>query len=56
MKIIFACLPFQGRKENIEKAKKYCRMLVDMGYVPIAPNVYFSQFMDDNNPKIGKKP
>jgi len=25
-------------------------MLVDMGYIPIAPHVYFSQFMDDHNP------
>jgi len=51
MKVIFVCSPFQGKKENIEKAKKYCRMLVDMGYIPIAPHVYFSQFMDDHNPK-----
>ncbi len=26
-------------------------MLVDMGYIPIAPHVYFSQFMDDLNPE-----
>ena len=55
MKVIFVCSPFQGKKENIEKAKKYCRMLVDMGYIPIAPHVYFSQFMDDHNPEDRKK-
>ncbi len=26
-------------------------MLVDMGYIPIAPHIYFSQFMDDHNPE-----
>jgi len=51
MKLIFVCSQFQGDKENLEKAKKYCRMLVDMGYIPIAPHVYFSQFMDDRNPE-----
>ena len=55
MKVVFVCSPFQGKKENIEKAKKYCRMLVDMGYIPIAPNIYFSQFMDDLNPVDRRK-
>jgi len=55
MKVIFVCSPFQGKRENIEKAKRYCRMLVDMGYIPIAPHVYFSQFMDDNNPVDRRK-
>ena len=49
MKLIFVCSPFQGKQENIEKAKQYCRMLVDMNHIPIA-HVYFSQFMDDLNP------
>ena len=31
MKVVFVCSPFQGKQENIEKAKRYCRMLVDMG-------------------------
>jgi len=30
-------------------------MLVDMGYIPIAPHVYFSQFMDDLNPEDRRK-
>lgn len=55
MKIVFVCSPFQGKKENVEKAKRYCRMLVDMGCIPIAPHVYFSQFMDDLNPQDRRK-
>ena len=49
MKVIFVCSPFQGRKENVERAKRYCRYVVDLGHIPIAPHVYFSQFMDDLN-------
>jgi len=55
MKVIFVCSPFQGKKENIERAKRYCRMLVGMGYIPIAPHIYFSQFMDDLNPEDRRK-
>ena len=49
MKVVFVCSPFQGKRENVERAKEYCRMLVDAGYIPIAPHVYFPQFMDDSN-------
>ncbi len=55
MKVIFVCSPFQGKKENIEKAKRYCRYVVDLGYIPIAPHIYFSQFMDDLNPDDRRK-
>lgn len=51
MKVIYVCSPFQGKDENIERAREYCRMVVDMGNIPIAPHIYFSQFMDDNNPE-----
>ena len=51
MKIVFVCSPFQGKQENIEKAKRYCRYVVDLGYIPIAPHIYFSQFMNDLDPK-----
>ncbi len=30
-------------------------MLVDMGYIPIVPHIYFSQFMDDHNPEDHKR-
>jgi len=49
--LIFVCSPFQGKKENIEKAKKYCRYVLELGYIPIAPHIYFPQFMDDSKPE-----
>jgi len=51
MMLIFVCSPFQGKKENIEKAKKYCRYVLELGYIPIAPHIYFPQFMDDSKPE-----
>ena len=42
MKIIYVCSPLSGNPKNIEKAKEYC--------IPFAPHIYFTQFMDDNNP------
>jgi hypothetical protein len=37
MKVVFICSPFQGKQENIERAKEYCRIAVERGCIPIAP-------------------
>jgi sugar phosphate isomerase/epimerase len=55
MKLVFICSPFQGKRENIENAKEYCRFALEQGVIPIAPHVYFSQFMDDSNPEERRK-
>jgi len=55
MKVVYICSPFKGRKENMANAIRYCRKVVDMGHIPIAPHVYFPQFMDDNNPLDRRK-
>jgi len=48
IKIIFICSPLSGDiAENIRKATEYCRTVSDLGYIPIAPHVYFTQFLDD---------
>jgi hypothetical protein len=36
-------------EENIEKAKRYCEYVVkSCGAIPIAPHIYFTQFLDDS--------
>ena len=51
MKRVYICSPLRGDiKGNIEKAKKYCKLAIKMGYLPIAPHVYFTQFLDDRRP------
>ena len=49
MKHIYICSPLRGDIEtNTQKAKKYCQIALLHGYLPIAPHVYFTQFLDDN--------
>jgi len=48
MKKIYICSPLRGNaKQNIKEAKKYCRYVVNKGSIPIAPHIYFTQFLDD---------
>lgn len=43
--------PYCGNVSVNEKnARKYCRFAVESGYIPIAPHLFFPQFMDDNDP------
>lgn len=49
--VVYICSPFAGDVDgNREKAKNYCRFAVDAGYIPIAPHIYFPQFMNDGKP------
>lgn len=48
MKTIYICSPLRGDVEgNIERAKNYCRKAALLGFIPIAPHVYCTQFMND---------
>ena len=48
--VVYVCSKLRGNiEENQEKVKQYCRQVVDEGNLPIAPHIYFTQFMDDNN-------
>lgn len=50
--IIYICSPLSGNVEqNQENARRYCRFAVDSGYIPIAPHLFFPQFMSDENEK-----
>ena len=47
--VVYVCSPLTGDVErNTANAKRYCRFAVEMGCIPIAPHLYFPQFMDDN--------
>ena len=53
MKKIYVCSRLAGDIENnIEKAKGYARFVVkECGAIPIAPHIYFTQFLDDTLPE-----
>ena len=50
MKKIYVCSRLAGDVENnIEKAKSYARFVAkECGAIPIAPHLYFTQFLDGN--------
>ena len=49
--IVYVCSPLAGDiKGNQARARIYCKFAVDSGRIPVAPHIYFTQFMDDNNP------
>ena len=51
-KVVYVCSPLKGElQENITKAIQYCRQTKELGYIPYAPHVLFTTFMDDNDPK-----
>ena len=50
--IVFVCSPFHGFttddiESNVGRARIICRALVLADHLPIAPHLYFPQFMDD---------
>ena len=50
--IVFICSPYAGDIDvNTENARRYCRMAVNSGYIPIAPHLLFPQFMNDDIPR-----
>lgn len=48
MKTVYICSPLAGDiPGNVQKAKGYCRDAIKEGVIPIAPHVYFTEFLDD---------
>lgn len=49
-KRVFICSPLKGDIQlNMMRARIYCRFAFDSGFVPIAPHIYFPQFLDDKD-------
>lgn len=47
--LVFICSPYKDDPINNERrATRYCRFAVNQGYLPIAPHLYFTRFMDDS--------
>lgn len=47
---VYICSPLRGDYgSNQRKAEKYCRAAVKLGFFPIAPHIYLTRFMDDDN-------
>ena len=51
MRKIYVCSALRGnQEENIKLARIYCEYVVrESGHLPVAPHIYFTQFLEDNN-------
>ena len=50
--IVYICSPYSGDTAwNVANAQKYSRFAVDCHCVPITPHIYFTQFMNDDDPE-----
>lgn len=49
--LVYICSPYSGDVEaNVAAARRYCRMAVERGYIPIAPHLLYPQFLNDVDP------
>ena len=49
---VYVASPLRGNiKANISKAQWYARFVMEVGYLPIAPHIYFTQFLRDYIPE-----
>lgn len=51
---VYICSPYRGDpQKNAELARAFCRSIIKRfpRSIPIAPHIYFTQFMDDDNPE-----
>ncbi len=55
---IYVCSPYKATsndpkeaeeqvRRNIKRAERACKLLLTIGYMPIAPHLYFPQFLND---------
>ena len=64
MKYVYICSPYRPvgedpeteLRKNIDQAKRACRLAVSRGLIPLAPHLYFTQFLDDNDPQERNQP
>jgi hypothetical protein len=48
---VFICSPFAGDIDmNVRRARRFCAFAVDTGYTPLAPHLFFPQFLDEDDP------
>lgn len=47
-KIVYVCSPYSGDTEaNAERARRFCRYVLEKKYIPYAPHLLFPQYMDE---------
>ena len=48
MPFVYICSPYRDNpRVNVMRARQYCKFAVSKGRIPLAPHLYFPQFMSD---------
>lgn len=51
MNKVFICSPYRGNiEENTKSAQFFTKIIIGTGRVPVAPHLYFPQFLNEENP------
>ena len=51
MNKVFICSPYRGNiEENTKSAQFFSKIIIGTGRVPVAPHLYFPQFLNEENP------
>ena len=51
-KRVYICSPYAGNvKENVRRAKAYCRFAVGKGFDPFAAHLFYTRFLRDSVPE-----
>lgn len=49
--LVYICCPYSSDPaSNSERARQFCRKVVDMGYIPLCTILLYPQFMNDTDP------
>lgn len=49
-KKVFICSPYKDNpEENYKKALEHCKFVAKQGFLPIAPHVYFTRFLNEED-------
>ena len=49
-RFVYICSPYRDSPRiNVMRARQYCKFAVIRGRIPIAPHLYFPQFMSETN-------
>lgn len=50
-KLVYICSPYSGDvEENVKRAQNMCQKAIDAGGNPLAPHLYYPQFLNDDCP------
>lgn len=50
MPFVYICSPYRDNpRVNVMRARQYCKFAAKQGKIPLAPHLYFPQFMSDKS-------